>query len=300
MLEHDENGGPSAVSNYVAVYVDVLGQEERLRGFPKIIEESTSREVVLKALRETYGRVHAVRKLFRDRFAEMERDPKHDAEYAALPDEQKREFMKMRQWRLESQAFSDTILFYATLSNTYGIQSLVPVVKMLYACAMSMLLNLARGVPIRGGVEIGAAATWPEFGMYGSALYSAYDLESRIAKYPRIAVGNELLKYIEFWRANLDNDVLATVNRDLSVRCLRMIREDLDGVPVVHFLGDGVWEFSGCPQNQEHSRILREEHGRGLRFVSEEHEKFKRIGNSELAFRYAMLKSYYLAHSADH
>ena len=70
---------------------------------------------------------------------------------------------------------------------------------MLGNCALAMLVHLGKGNPIRGAIEIGVAVDWKEFGIYGSALHSAYSLENSVAKYPRVIIGDELLKYLQLW-----------------------------------------------------------------------------------------------------
>jgi hypothetical protein len=168
---------------------------------------------------------------------------------------------------------------------------------MFWASAMSMLINLARKIAIRGGIEIGAAANWPGFGIYGSALYSAYDLESNTAKYPRIIVGDELMRYLDHWKRYDGTDNLGCINRKLVEYCGQMICEDVDGRWIIDFLSPDIPVLFGHDKHEKTSKFVREKREEGYRFVIEEQERYKRDKDSDLAFRYAHLLDYYVARS---
>lgn len=295
--QHKEEG--IKVENYVVAFIDVLGQRERLRDFPKLILNLSQQEIeqLSDSMRNTYGRVQAVRELFNTHFKEPDRQPEDFAWYKSLSREQQEEFQRVRYGEIQSQQFSDTLVFYAPLRNVRGALTLVPIVQMFWASAMSMLINLARKIAIRGGIEVGAAANWPRFGIYGSAYYSAYDLESNVAKYPRIIVGDELIRYLRLWRQHDGTDNLACINRKLMEYCDLMICEDVDGRWIIDFLSQDIPALFGHDKHENTSKFLREKRDEGFRFVIEEQERFKRNRESDLSFRYAYLLDYYVARS---
>lgn len=295
--QHNKEG--INIANYVVAYIDVLGQRERLREFPRLVLNLSPKEIdrLSNVMRDTYGRVHAVRELFKEHFKEPDTQAKDSTWYKSLSQEQQEEFQRVRYCEIESQQFADAVVFYAPLRNVRGAMSIVPIVRMFWASAMSMLINLARKIAVRGGIEIGAAANWPGFGIYGSAYYSAYDLESNAAKYPRIIVGDELIKYLDQWRQYDGTDNLGCINRKLVEYCGRMICEDVDGRWIIDFLSQDIPVLFGHDKHEETSKFLREKRDEGFRFVSGEQERYKRNRDSDLAFRYAYLLDYYVARS---
>lgn len=48
----------------------------------------------------------------------------------------------------------------------------------------------------RAGVEVGLGTELDNGEIYGPVLYKAYELESKVAEYPRIVVGKELINYL--------------------------------------------------------------------------------------------------------
>ncbi len=157
MAGQPEADGP-IVENYVVTCIDVLGQRERLKEFPTLILNPAADDIdrVNEAVKDTYRRVHAVRTLLHDQLKEPDTRGIDSDWFRSLSPEDAEEFHRMRDCHIECQQFSDTTLFYAPLRNSRGALSLVPVVRMLWACAMSMLINLGRNIAIRGAIDIGA------------------------------------------------------------------------------------------------------------------------------------------------
>ncbi len=158
MMGQPKPDGP-IVENYIVACIDVLGQRERLGAFPTLILNPATSDIdrVNKAVKDTYARVHAVRTLLRNHLEEPDARVIDSDWHKSLSPEDMEEFHRMRDCHIECQQFSDTVVFYAPLRNSSGALSLVPVVRMLWACAMSMLTNLGRKIAIRGAIEIGAA-----------------------------------------------------------------------------------------------------------------------------------------------
>jgi hypothetical protein len=67
----------------------------------------------------------------------------------------------------------------------------------LRALALFQLMTANRGFLLRGGVAVGDVIHDDEV-VFGPALVQAYDLESRIAKFPRIVLQKELFEFGEF------------------------------------------------------------------------------------------------------
>lgn len=191
-------------------------------------------------------------------------------------------------------------VFYAPLRSEKDAMTLVPIQRMLWASAMSMLYSLASGIAIRGGIEIGAALDLPQFEIYGSAFYGAYNLQSKIAKYPRIVLGDELVNYVDLWRRNEDDSPQSKLNKTVANMCLSMGCEDADGRPILDFLSSDIPAMFGHSKDERTAAALLQKRQKGLEFLRKELDRLKSSRDprdSELAVRYAHLVDYYVARS---
>ena len=68
------------------------------------------------------------------------------------------------------------------------------VYDILCTCAALMLVQLAIGHPIRGGLDVGTGMVVDDE-LFGAAIVKAYRLESQRAGHPRLVVGHGLLNY---------------------------------------------------------------------------------------------------------
>ena len=73
-------------------------------------------------------------------------------------------------------------------------------------------------------------------------IFGTYELESKVAEYPRIVIGQERINYL----TQLTNGHKQLPEQDkedidlcklMATRCLKMIVQDLDGVPILDYLG---------------------------------------------------------------
>ncbi|OHB78408.1 MAG: hypothetical protein A2Z25_22845 [Planctomycetes bacterium RBG_16_55_9] len=96
-METPSDNDEIMVKNYVVACVDVLGQEERLRGFPLLIHNMSpeDKDGLTKAIKETYGKVSMVRRLFKQFLKDDEQPPENHSWYQSFPEEQKFEFQKI-------------------------------------------------------------------------------------------------------------------------------------------------------------------------------------------------------------
>jgi hypothetical protein len=149
------------------------------------------------------------------------------------------------------------------------------------------LLGLGRKRPIRGAIEIAWGAELHPGELYGPVVARAYELESDIAQYPRIVVGAETYRFLRMWSEINEQDHFSQANRNLARRCLSMLYQDEDGRLIVHYLGEAFRDWIGK---------MPELYSLAKAFVIEQFEKHQRELNTKLAFRYANLLRYFLAH----
>ena len=145
---------------------------------------------------------------------------------------------------------------------------------------------LAAGVPIRGGLDLNVAFVERENELYGPAALEAYRLESEVAQYPRVAVGDKLVGFLQAASNSPRQDMLTEVYRAEARICLQFLAVAQDRVPFVHFLGPG---FRRLLFGKEHTKLVT----MGLDFAIREHERFVELADKKLESRYGILRDYY-------
>jgi hypothetical protein len=174
---------------FVVAFVDLLGTEAKnaeIKAQPEFPAEMLEREVA------------KVKTFQRDFFNFFEDAARTEKKLKLLrPKNMKTALEKLQGNDVKSYAFSDSLIFYASLNTQQG--RLVPVsscFSILAALVCAQLWALARGCPFRGGVEVGRAAIFNGNQILGPALSDAAKLEKQ-AQFPRILVGNGFRDYLQ-------------------------------------------------------------------------------------------------------
>lgn len=141
---------------------------------------------------------------------------------------------------------------------------------------------LSQNTALRGGIELGAATELEEGDIYGPAVAWAHHLESKIATYPRIVIGNGLIDYLKICRH--DNTLIN------DIKCLDdMLVSDDDGYTILDWLGGNELNkklFNNKPDDFT-SKIIK-----ANEFVVQQSEKWQKEKNTKLAFKYSLLRDY--------
>src|SRR5947209_11171441 len=98
---------------------------------------------------------------------------------------------------------------------------------------------MAQGQVYRGGIDVGVGAEIEPGEIYGSALSRAVELESQVAQYPRIVIGDELMTYLIETTHLPGSDNTTRYIKGMAGKCLDLITADVDGRPILHYLGEG-------------------------------------------------------------
>ena len=112
----------------------------------------------------------------------------------------------------------------------------------------------------------------------------AYELESEVAQYPRIVVGERVVRLLEAHKNSDEKSIFADLNRSIAELCLKMLLRDVDGVLILHYLGD---TFRGAVTQYLHEDLYRDARA----FVEGELVRFRTEQNTKLAFRYGTQES---------
>lgn len=204
---------------FVVAFVDLLGTDAKNAE----IKAQPESEFPVEMLKREVGKVKAFQ---HDFYAILDGAAQAKKKLKSLrPENLKADLEKLQGNDVKSYAFSDSLIFYASLNTQQG--RLVPVsscFSILAALACAQLWSLARGVPFRGGVEVGRAATFNGNQILGPALSDAVKLEEQ-AQYPRILMGEEFHKYLQL-NSQLPLDTPENrANREFADICIGHIFE---------------------------------------------------------------------------
>jgi len=278
---------------YLLAFIDVLGQKEAFQGLenqpladnhPKLIEAHKQTAFFVETLRNGF-------KDFFDAYT-VDKEP-----LIKVPTEKMDQFKAMLKSNLKHQRFSDSIQAYVCLhTNQYHSNAINGVFGTLLACGGMLLLALASKKAFRAGIEVGLGTELENGEIYGPVLYKAYELEHKVAEYPRIVIGQELINYLG-QLANGHKQMEEQVKEDvelcklMATNCLKMIVRDLDGVPILDYLGN---EFMrSINENPERAKEYRNVFDLALQFVEAEYAKRKQAGDKKLTLRYYLLLNYF-------
>jgi hypothetical protein len=169
-----------------------------------------------------------------------------------------------------------------------GLVRVVTVFSALSSAAVVMIHSLAAKHALRGGIDVGLATEIAPGEIYGTALERAYVLESEVAKYPRIVIGDELWKYLNSVLAEFEKSTKPMAKSVTAiVRAIqKMIATDSDGKRILDYLGEFVFQNSVPAHVDEAIRPAYE-------FVLSEQTRLIAEGDPKLIERYALLRSYF-------
>jgi len=118
---------------------------------------------------------------------------------------------------------------------------MVALLNLVRSCGYLALLQMANGQPFRGGIDVGVGAEVSRRGgevdIYGPALVRAYELESKTARYPRIAVGQGLPQTLSAVLAHEEDHTVSEIQKNAAGAIQEMLFQAPDGVLMLDFLG---------------------------------------------------------------
>jgi hypothetical protein len=292
-MEDQTAGSTSRWNEFVVAFVDILGQKENLKtlaalhgnpGEAPAFERASSQLLSILTLVQRW-----FRGLVRARGPLQQVAPGQEARGARL------DRLLARDLRLAYAG--DSFIAYGPAVNDEGI--IENVSRLLGFLPCIVITCQAEGVPLRGAIELGVGTEDMHRGIYGPVVAEAYRLESEVAQYPRIMIGDRLLKRISTLAqhplpqagASLDNP--DQINALVAESCLSLVTRDQDGMTILDYLGTSMSRGTTPP-----SEVI-DDVMRGYRFVVATLEKFRAERNTKLAFRYALLRDYYVSRLAN-
>lgn len=283
---------------YLVAFIDILGQKEAFKGINSVPAEGEEdlKEKLDEAHEQTVLFLEVFQEAFNDLFNKISKGTESKMK---VPNTFKKQFYEMRKVTLKHKRFSDcTLAFVPLQTDKYHSNVVNGVHAVITSCGAMSLLSLSHEKAIRAGIEVGLGTELENGEVYGPALFKAYNLESKIAQYPRIVIGPELMNYL----INLSKKNPQMPNqappKDIEFckitadKCLKMIMEDFDGHNIVDYLGDELKKTFTNP-SVSYKITYEEIFERASKFVEEEYQKRKKMEDSKLALRYYLLFNYF-------
>ncbi len=274
------------ISYYFVALIDILNQKEPLCKFKKLPATEKEKQEFFQTIVETFGVVDNFRKSFQMFFS------KHTEGLTSvemLPEEYRNALIEMRKTEVKLQGFSDTIVIYVSLGNESIQAPIIGVFSALAACASTFLTSLAIGHVCRGGIEIGWASEFYDREIYGPALLEAYHLESEVAHYPRIVIGDQVINYLYDMKRTEGSDPLTKLNNEMADICLSLFARDIDGNVILDYLGEGFKKHMVPDGFHDDLKVIPK---MAYEFVEKEFKKWRKERNTKLSLRYNHLLNY--------
>ncbi|MGA7791769.1 MAG: hypothetical protein WCA19_01940 [Candidatus Acidiferrales bacterium] len=225
-------------------YLDILGQRRKLRQLSRIPKDDPE---TVRLLRETAGAVLRLRDLAHTCFETLQKVTPFAA--SLPPDVQQR--IREGKESVKTLGFSDSFIMWVPFGgDEKQVRSIIGVYSCLAACCLLQLTALCEGRPIRGGIEVGPGLELSDAEVYGPVLEKAHFIESTLADYPRIVVGEELLKYLDVVGPRMRATPLGPTIEALASHARRLVTQDSDGLWMLDFLGERVSELSKAEVRQ--------------------------------------------------
>lgn len=274
--------------HYVVAFLDILGQRDLLRKLKSLPDQGDQEEfdTFISIIKQTLGATKTFRSLFFNFFNSFKKErpipnglsPEQIVTYKKLKEIGETLVPKL-------QTFSDTIILYVPLSDDDGNVYADGIFTTLISIAGSFIGMMAANYIFRGGIDIGIAVEINEQEVYGPAVLKAYDLESKIAKYPRIVMGDELINFLRNSTQLPESSVNSMHNRVMSLKCFELLFEDGDGRFALDCLGEGVQKIAG----EDFAPLV----PKAVNFLQRQTEMVKQKKNPDLILRYESLSNYF-------
>ena len=190
--------------------------------------------------------------------------------------------LELRSFPYDMIGFSDTVVVSVSFAGADATMAGYRLFVFLCSISTMMLNCLALGIPLRAGIDVGLGVRglFPQE-VYGPVLSEAYQLESTVAKWPRVAIGQSLVDYLDHLDAHSGDALAEHVLND----CRNLVRRDLrDDVQMLHILSNTIIDRLGTIPDLSYG------------WVSQQRAKFASLGNDKLRGYYERLADYFREH----
>jgi hypothetical protein len=293
---------------YAVAAFDILGQSERLMRATWPLRPGQDQQDAMRSFVDAAHGVHLVREVFAASYgiyrAPIGQDPN-------MTQEQRARQIQFFSAEVRFLTFSDTVLAYVNLREDPTLVQ--GVLAILSTCASVFLALLSAEIPTRGAIDVGLAYRLSDLSLqgnpgtgddpidvgyayrvsddeiYGPVLASVHRLESRVAQWPRVVLGDGLAQYLHSLAeppggAPPDARILKALEVYLD-----LIQKDVDGWPILDYLGRWT-QYVGLRHRDPKNPTYAERDA--YRFVKKQAERFRDERNEKLAVRYNLTLEY--------
>jgi hypothetical protein len=287
MEESSHRGGNAGftVQNWAVCFLDLLGQQDAFMATDFIPDAAdyASVERFRVAVSSSLGVINQFYKLC-EQFGQEQEDLHPESPLRNLPDAQREAARVISRANVKNVCWSDGAVFYASLFESPACAPPVSVRQILLVVGAMMVLQLASGHAVRGGIDVGTGVE-TSGQLFGAGVVKAYRLESKTAQSPRIVVGPSLISYLDAASKNTGRDFRSLTSAAFARDCRDMIIQDSDDHWVLDYLGVNARDRYGG--GLEASMVEQ-----ARRFVAEAREGF-RAKDQKLFDRYSTLLRYF-------
>ena len=274
-------------SYYFVAYLDFVGQKRLLCEMDKY----ELADPMPSELSPLIGKTFIAVAKFRDAFENFVEEKQTTFDISTLPEPVQNEFVRLRSTKVTTQVFSDSFIYHVKLSTPHPLPVL-SIYTALMGCAALIASSLATKLPIRGGIDMGWGGELGRGEVYGPALVKAYHLESNIADYPRIVIGQSLIDYLKAHMRSEDRENrVEGITAHHAEKCLGLITCDCDKQHILNYLGQTYYDT--CSHINSFELVTNRVLIPAYKFIAAEHERFEQAGDKKLAPRYEKLKRYF-------
>ena len=271
------------VYHYCVSYIDLLGHRMALEGQELIPNNAKDALAFEQTIINSIG---AIVTLQHDADALMRSALDNSSFRLSLPAQHQSDWDEMMKDRVKLQRWSDGLVNFVALTNKDVRCPMSGIFRLFLSTGSLCMTGLVRGFPIRGAIEVAWGVELHDNELYGAALSQAYKLENEIAQYPRIVVGDQAVNLLHEALNDQKDDHFAQFNKALAQSCLNMLIRDVDGVWIVHYLGNEFLQTISAKQREE---IYNMAHT----FIKSQIKLHYDSKDTKLAFRYKCLFDYF-------
>ena len=274
-------------AHFCISFIDLLGQRAEYKGEGLLPLSESDRKLFLEKVKRTINPIYHLQK---DAADIMKSALKYEGPLRKhLSKDQQEIYDKMREVKLKTQRWSDGLVYFVSLQQGNVKCPIGGIYYLLGTVGSLCFTGFCKKHPLRGSVDISWGVELYPGEIYGAAVANAYELESEIAQYPRIVVGERVVEYLKTHSLNPESDVYSEFNRNLAEICLSMIAIDFDGNYILDYLGTG---FKESITKTKHDQLYK----LALQFVNEQLEYWRKKKNTKLSMRYNHLSAYFQSH----
>jgi hypothetical protein len=270
---------------HVVALMDLLGQQDALRKVTALpnLENQEEIDAFKRKISEFYEPLIALRQWFA---GSVKSFMEGGIDASRLTPEEQKLLKKIRSTPIFYRHFSDSVVAHIPLRDNIGKIHCRAIYGVLGATAITFLSCMSHKWAIRGAIEIGLAMDIEGDEIYGPAIARAHTLESKVAQYPRIVIGEELIRYLKGIGGVISNPTFPIddrVNAGAAAKSIELLAEDNDGQVIVDYLGATI----------RNVLLDTEVVKNAYNFIIEECKRYKELQNSKLGFRYSLLRNYF-------